>query len=110
MSNPNAPMQRLKKKHQFKRARLRKTLEAKGIPEAEILRASERMRLDQQAERDIMRTWLDTPRAELDDTGYRPTSPDPLTTGVARATGETAAAVRRGRTITKHQHESRTTS
>lgn len=42
-----------------------------------------------------------------DDRGYRPTHVDSILTGTARATGQTAAAVRRGRTVTKWQHDER---
>lgn len=42
-----------------------------------------------------------------DDTGYRPSGPDSTLVGVARATGETAAAVKRGSTLTKWQHDER---
>ena len=40
-----------------------------------------------------------------DDTGYRPASVPKELIGPARATGATAAAVRRGKTITKWQHD-----
>lgn len=39
-----------------------------------------------------------------DDKGYKPTAHDPLLSGVGRATGATARAVKAGKTITKHQH------
>lgn len=42
------------------------------------------------------------------DTGHRPSPGDPLLRGTARATGETAKAVQRRRTITRWQHEERT--
>ena len=42
-----------------------------------------------------------------DDPGYHPTRRDPLLTGVARATGETAAAVKRGRSVTRWQWDER---
>lgn len=40
-----------------------------------------------------------------DDHGYRPSTPDPVTTGVARATGLTAITVRRRSTMTRWQHD-----
>lgn len=42
-------------------------------------------------------------RLSPDDRRYRPTTPDALTTGVARATGATAAAAKRGRTYTRYE-------
>lgn len=48
-----------------------------------------------------------TPVPVLDDKGYRPTRLDPVLTGVARATGETAKAVRRGAAATKWEHDGR---
>jgi hypothetical protein len=44
---------------------------------------------------------------ETDDSKYRPTRIDPLLTGVGRATGETAKAVKRGNTITRYQYDGR---
>jgi hypothetical protein len=43
-----------------------------------------------------------------DDTAYRPTYHDPVTAGVARATGLTAAAAVRGKTLTRWQYDERT--
>lgn len=40
-----------------------------------------------------------------DDKGYKPAYVDPVLTGVARATGETAKAVKRGKTVTKYQYD-----
>jgi hypothetical protein len=42
-----------------------------------------------------------------DDTGHKPSTPDPLTTGLARASGITAKAVSRSRhrAITKHEYD-----
>lgn len=42
-----------------------------------------------------------------DDRSYRPRHIDPVLRGAARATGQTAAAVRRGRTVTDWQHDER---
>ena len=46
-----------------------------------------------------------TPIVRLDDKGFRPTRVDPLLTGAARATGETARAVRRKKGVTKFEHD-----
>lgn len=44
--------------------------------------------------------------AELDDSKFKPTSPDKLKVGVARVTGATARAVgRRTSAMTKHDHD-----
>ena len=53
-----------------------------------------------------VRERLDGPR-RLSDARYRPTHIDPLLKGVARATGETAKAIRSGKTITNWQHRER---
>ena len=42
-----------------------------------------------------------------DDTGFKPAQPDSVTTGVARAVGVTAQAVRRGHTLTRFQYDER---
>lgn len=39
------------------------------------------------------------------DKGYQPTRHDSVLTGVGRATGATAKAVKRGKTITKYEHD-----
>lgn len=46
-------------------------------------------------------------RLSLKDSAHRPRAHDPLTTGQARVTGETARAVKRGTTITLHEHRER---
>lgn len=43
--------------------------------------------------------------AELDDKGYAPTKVDSLLTGMGRAMGQTAKVIKRGKTITKYQHD-----
>jgi hypothetical protein len=45
-----------------------------------------------------------------DDSRYRPTPILPELRGTARATGQTATAVKRGRTLTKFQHDQRDAS
>jgi hypothetical protein len=44
-------------------------------------------------------------RLNLDDRGFRPTRPDPLTTGAARQTGVSARAARRSTAVTKWEYE-----
>lgn len=44
-------------------------------------------------------------RLAPDDRRFRPVTPDPLTTGPARATGITAKAIRRTKAITKHEYD-----
>lgn len=44
------------------------------------------------------------------DSAHRPRPVDPLLTGHGRATGETARAVKRGRTVTKFEHRERDAS
>jgi hypothetical protein len=53
-----------------------------------------------------IRERLDGPRVP-NDKRYKPTTVDPLLKGVARATGETARAIRSGRTITDWQYAER---
>ena len=66
-------------------------------------RIVERLRVDQQQHRDIVAMReAETP---VDDSKHRPTSVDPLLKGAGRATGQTAAAVKRGKTMTKYQHQ-----
>lgn len=40
-----------------------------------------------------------------DDKGYKPPKIDSVLTGVGRATGETARAIKRGKTITKYDYD-----
>lgn len=47
------------------------------------------------------------PLARVDDSKFKPTSVDPLLTGPARVTGETARAVRRRNGTTKWEHDGR---
>jgi hypothetical protein len=101
-------------KHQHRdaerRRELRKKLRRQGVPEAEIERIVGALRYRQmverlgpeQARRVVLSQLPDLPT--VDDSGYRPSRPDSLLTGTGRATGETAAAVKRRRTIPKWQH------
>jgi hypothetical protein len=43
-------------------------------------------------------------RLQFDDRGFKPSTGDSLLRGVGRATGETAKAVKRGRTLAKWEH------
>lgn len=88
--------------HKKRLQTLRKKLRARGFPE-EVIEEIIRRRREAHAAR---REWArgEEP-ADLDDSAYQPTHVDPLLKGAARATGQTAAAVKRGRTITKHQHD-----
>lgn len=91
--------------HRGNRKRLGKKLRAQGIPEEEVLRILARKAEDQRRQREIERLATDRPTGgDLDDSGYQPARVDSTLTGVARATGETARAVRRGKTITRHEH------
>jgi hypothetical protein len=101
-------------KHQHRdaerRRKLRQELRARGVPEAEVERIVGALRYRQLVERlgperarqVVLKELPDLPTP--DDTGFRPTRSDSLLTGAARATGETAAAVKRRRTIPKWQH------
>lgn len=39
------------------------------------------------------------------DKGYKPTHVDSVLTGQGRATGQAAAAIKRGKTLTRHQYD-----
>jgi hypothetical protein len=99
--------------HQKARQRLRRRLRDQGVSDTEIARQVERLRQRQAAALragvrpgDLEAVFDQTHTAlRLDDTGYRPTPGDPLLQGVARATGATAKAVRRRRTLTRYEHD-----
>ncbi len=105
--------QRRKRRHGERRRQLRRKLEAQGVPEEEIERRLRAMQADQQRVRDVenhmrrLEARTDDAYVTPDDRGYRPSRVDPVLSGAARATGETAKAVRRGKTITAWQHEER---
>lgn len=65
----------------------------------------EQNRLFQQRAEAERMALIGPPPSDLDDAGYKPTRVDRLLTGTARATGQTAKAVRRGKTVTKHDYE-----
>lgn len=106
-----------------KRRQWRRKLESQGFRPAEIeriiaqreRRAEDLFRAtqarehleEQEARLERERAAANAPLEDPDDTKYRPVHHDPLTVGIARATGETAKAVRRGSTITGWQHRER---
>ena len=59
------------------------------------------------ADRITKETW---DRLNPNDSTYRPRPADSTLRGAGRATGQTAAAIRRGRTITQHEHTQRSRS
>jgi hypothetical protein len=105
--------------HKKNRARRRKRLLAQGFSSVPIedllyrLSGSAKPRSVRpsapppvQPERERARVEEETyRRLALDDRRHRPTSHDPLTTGIGRATGATAVAAKRGRTMTKWQYD-----
>ena len=70
---------------------------------AEVAMRRERL-ADQEASLEVP---LDGAWEPPDDKGYRPARIDPVLTGTARAAGQTAAAVKRRRTLTRAQYEQR---
>jgi hypothetical protein len=103
MTQTKTEVGRLARRHSAKRTKTRRQLEARGVPPEEVERIVERLRVDQQQHRDIVAMReAETP---VDDSKHRPTSVDPLLKGAGRATGQTAAAVKRGKTMTKYQHQ-----
>ena len=98
---------------------LRCRLEREGVPATEIdrqvaaLRAKQDAAIRQKEERRraTVNAYLHGledetyARLSLDDSGYRPSSHDPLRTGPARATGMTARAVGRTNAMTRWQHD-----
>lgn len=125
-----------KKNQHTKRREFRKKLESWGMDPKEIEKCVDQFK-DRQHQKALGQMPIDAPlctRAEYvrllrqqegarpsstphlrfgddyespDDKGYRPPKVDHVLTGVARATGETAMAVKRGKTITKHQYDNR---
>lgn len=105
-----------KKTHSEKRRMLRVRLRAQGVSEEEIAIRVEQRRVEQLAARESARGLSSAIQAlsqketeaiweQPDDRKFRPTTPDPITTGAARATGATAIAARRGKTLTKFQYD-----
>lgn len=62
---------------------------------------------EQEAELYQAQRHTSDPIASPDDSRYRPARPDPLTVGAGRVSGETAKAVRRGKTITAWEYQDR---
>lgn len=100
-----------KRTHHKQRQILRRKLEARGVPNAEIQRQVERLRQHQAAARaagvnpnDLDVLWNETHAAlRLDDRGFKPRAGDPLLRGAGRATGNTAKAVSRRKTYTAYE-------
>lgn len=63
--------------------------------QADIERAHRSAQLREQAEAKVY--------AHVDDRGHKPARHDPLTTGLARATGPAAIAVKRRKALTRHE-------
>jgi Holliday junction resolvasome RuvABC DNA-binding subunit len=98
-----------------KRTEFRRYLESLGYSPAEVERAvasreERRAAKARQADQEEALDQAHKPKPPaqeweyLDDTGYRPTQVDSVLTGVARATGQTAAAVKRRSTMTSAQY------
>src|SRR5262245_9768159 len=93
--------------HASNRRRYRKKLQASGMEPALVEKLVAKRRDAQAAKRDELFGSLPPLK---DDRAYLPDYVDPVLKGVARATGETAKAVKRGKTITKWQHDERMVS
>lgn len=100
--------------HAKKRQELRRKLERQGWPAEKIDRVIEAKRIEQQAERDAWEAGAARrqqvqdetyARLSLDDSKYRPASPDPLLRGAGRAMGATAVAVRRSKAVTRFEYD-----
>lgn len=107
-ANPNT----VKVRNQIARRRLRDQMTAAGCTPEKITHALEKLRFDQlvaiHGKEGAARILYKEAKPQPDDRRYRPTSPPAELRGAGRATGETAAAVRAGKTITKWQHDERT--
>lgn len=102
MSAGRTEVARLARRHSVRRTALRRKLEKRAVPPEEIERMVERLRVDQQTHRDIVAAQETI--ARVDDSGYQPKHVDGLLKGPARATGQTATAVKRGRTVTLNDY------
>ena len=90
--------------HAKKRQQMRSKLRKRGYSEAEIADVIERMHFEQDCARlgeEAARQLRYDRIKSLDDKGYKPKRVDPLLNGVARATGETAKAVKAKKAIVK---------
>lgn len=113
MTNPES--RRRQRRHAEARRDRRRRLEAAGVPAHLIEQVIERMRAQQAAARragvqvNELDAIHDRTHAALspDDRGYRPDTGDPLLRGAARATGDTARAVKARRTYTAYQLKER---
>lgn len=94
------------------RERLIDSMRAGGATAPAIDRAVDRLVAQQEAARragvnleELDRIHNETHASNPDDRRYKPDLGDPLLRGAARATGATATAARRRRTLTKYQHD-----
>lgn len=100
-------------KDRKRRAKLRKRLQEVGVDELEIERIIAIKRDDDRARR--QRLAPEPTREEIlantddslwpDDSGFKPSAPDPLLHGAARVNGVAAKVVRRRHTVTEYQHD-----
>lgn len=102
-----------KTKDRQRRAKLRARLEAEGVDPETIERTISEKREDDR----LRRLGIEPPSAREqilantddtlwpDDTGYRPSTPDPLLHGAGRTQGVAAKVVRRRETITRFQYD-----
>jgi hypothetical protein len=105
--SPNAIRNRANKDRK-RRAKLRAKLQAEGVSEALIEKIIDQQRKDDLAARhgDHAREVHRSNAARgPDDTGYHPTTADPLLRGAARVQGKAAKVVSRRQTITKYQYD-----
>ena len=118
LARREAPQRRVNpSQHHNARRKLRRRLEAEGVSPHLIDAAVERLRAQQAAARragvplgDMDAIYEETYRQmRLDDTGFKPNPGDSVLRGVARATGQSAKAVTRGKTVTKYQHDKAST-
>jgi hypothetical protein len=101
------------RRHSEARRKMRRRMEARGIPPHQIERRLARVRAEQEAARraDVGRGDLDAIHDETwrqpDDAGYRPNFGDSLERGAARVSSRTARAARRHKATTKYELERR---
>jgi hypothetical protein len=114
---------RQRKNHDLmKRNRKRQHLLNQGLHPDKVEEIIERMRIRQAAERagavpatlpdpppdeDRIDAFYEQERQRFDDAKHRPTHVDSVLRGQARATGATAVAVKRRRTLTAHEYHER---
>lgn len=99
------------KQHREARRKLRRRLEARGVPQHLIDRAVARLRARQDAARraGVAANQLDAihdethARLSPDDRAFRPNAGDPLERGAARVSARTARAARRRKATTRYE-------